>query len=58
MQIWKLIVAAGMSLTFVTLENPKSASLKKVCGYYARIGAWYSPLARLSGRNAENDLLV
>ena len=34
----------------VTLENPESASLKKVCGSYARICARNPPLARLSGR--------
>ena len=72
MQIRKLIVAAGMSLIFVstysaakkrgrrgvTLEDPESVSLKKVCRSYARICARYPPLARLSGRNTKNDLLV
>ena len=42
----------------VTLENPESASLKKVCGSYTRICARYPPLARVSGRKAQNDLLV
>src|SRR6266513_2184229 len=68
MQIRKLIVAAGMSLIFVstysaarsedaaasTLEDPESVSLKKVCRSYARICARYPLLARLSGRNTKN----
>ena len=38
----------------VTLEDPESVSLKKVCRSYARICARYPPLARLSGRNTKN----
>ena len=71
MQIQKLIVAGGYVANLrgdvfcskkrarrgVALEDPESGGLKNVCGSYARTCARYSPLARVSGRNAEDNLL-
>ena len=71
MQIWKLIVAAGMSLTFVSpysvakSENA-AASLWKIQKVLAQKSMWIlrtnlrpeSPAGQAFRTNAQNDLLV